>query len=69
MADLPETLTPYGNCDSGNGMKPRWTAAMARIADTRRARLGGVDPGEFPAVARSVRRTETALGLDHAGDR
>ncbi|MEO0467210.1 MAG: glutathione S-transferase family protein [Pseudomonadota bacterium] len=43
-------------------------ADVALVAYTRRAHLGGFDLGEFPAVARWVRRTEAALGLDHAGD-
>ncbi|MEL6567444.1 MAG: glutathione S-transferase family protein [Pseudomonadota bacterium] len=43
-------------------------ADVALVAYTRRAHLGGFDLSEFPAVGRWVRRTETALGLDHAGD-
>jgi glutathione S-transferase len=38
-------------------------ADVALVAYTRKAHLGGFDLSEFPAVARWVRRTETALGL------
>lgn len=43
-------------------------ADIALVAYTRVAGEGGFDLSEFPAVSGWVRRVESALGLEHAGD-